>query len=353
MLQKNKILLGCLFMATICSFGCKKDELAAQPLNQNKDLLWTTDLGQKTSYSSTVTTPYQVETEVKRIISEQLGLPLNLITYGASLTNDLGADELDLLEISTEIRDFFNIQFSTGDVENLTSVGSWVEYVTNKINPVTAPNSHSDFIQTPIANGNINVTFACKISEKADGKITEIKDLTSSGTVNIHNIYDSNSNIIKTITTSYSPKPSSFSISQPTNGPVLVSWNGEVKVEENISGVKTTYKYALLHQAWIPAGSPITTNVLTPITGNGGGNPNPAFRDRLVNLFVEVYGCNPAAVLDTVLWQTNALGGDDLSSTELVIKAKNEFGCEIPDEQLELLPTVADLYQYLLAHYTY
>lgn len=353
MLQKNKTLLGCLLLATIYIMGCKKDRLTSDLLNNTKELFSAKDIGQRTSNSNPPTSAQQVEAEVKRIISEQLGLPLYLITNNASLTNDLGADELELSEISMEIKDFFNIQFSTGDAENLTTVGSWVEYVTNKIPPTAAPDGHSDLIQTPIDNGSINITFNCKISEKLDGKISEIKDLTSSGNPNIHNIYDSNSNIIQTITTSYSSKPSSILVNEPINGPLLVTWNGEIKVEINTGGVKTTYKYALVHQAWIPAGSPVTINTLTPITGTGGSNPNPTFRDRLVNVFVEVYGCAPSTVLDTVLWQTNALGGDELSPIELVNKAKNEFGCEIPDEQLELLPTVGDLYQYLLDHHTY
>lgn len=349
-------MLVCLLMATICSTGCKKDKLTTESLNNDKEQLSARDLKQRTSNAGTPTNAHQVETEVKRIISEQLGLPPYLITSSASLSNDLGADELDRLEISIEIRDFFKIQFSTGDVENLTTVGSWVNYVTNKITPITTPDSHSDLIQTPIVNGSINVTFNCKISEKLDGKISEIKDLTSSGTANTHNIYDSNSNIIQTIKTSYSSKPSSFSINEPINGPVSVTWNGEITVEVTTNGAKTTYKYALVHQAILPASSPVTINNLTLITGNGTGGgttPNPTFRDRLVNLFVEVYDCAPSAVLDTILWQTNALGGDDLSPTELLIKVKNEFGCDITDDQLELLLTVGDLYQYLLAHHTY
>ena len=43
----------------------------------------------------------------------------------------------------------------------------------------------------------------------------------------------------------------------------------------------------------------------------------------------------------------NDLGADSLDTVELVMELEDEFGIEIPDDKVEKMFTVADIYNYL------
>ena len=47
--------------------------------------------------------------KIKKIISEQLEVDQSIITDSASITGDLGADSLDLVDLAMSIEDEFDI----------------------------------------------------------------------------------------------------------------------------------------------------------------------------------------------------------------------------------------------------
>lgn len=70
---------------------------------------------------------------IKKIISEQLEVDESIITEDASITSDLGADSLDLVDLAMSIEDEFGIELSDEALEGIKTVGDMVTYVENRI----------------------------------------------------------------------------------------------------------------------------------------------------------------------------------------------------------------------------
>ncbi len=66
---------------------------------------------------------------VKSIISEQLGVDADDITLATSVTDDLNADSLDMVETLMAIEDEFDIEIPDEKVESLKTVGDLVSYI--------------------------------------------------------------------------------------------------------------------------------------------------------------------------------------------------------------------------------
>ena len=73
-----------------------------------------------------------VETRVKEIIVENLGVDGDKVTSDASFVEDLGADSLDTVELVMAFEEEFNIEIPDEDAEKLTTVGEAVSYLKNK-----------------------------------------------------------------------------------------------------------------------------------------------------------------------------------------------------------------------------
>jgi len=73
-----------------------------------------------------------VETKVKEIIVNKLGVEDSQITPEASFTNDLGADSLDTVELVMEFEKAFNLQIPDEDAEKIGTVGDAVKYIKSK-----------------------------------------------------------------------------------------------------------------------------------------------------------------------------------------------------------------------------
>jgi len=74
-----------------------------------------------------------VETKVKAIIVDKLGVDESEVTADANFTNDLGADSLDTVELIMEFEKEFDISIPDEDAENIATVGSAVKYLEEKI----------------------------------------------------------------------------------------------------------------------------------------------------------------------------------------------------------------------------
>tara|TARA_B100000902_G_scaffold137093_1_gene135307 strand:- start:4818 stop:5051 length:234 start_codon:yes stop_codon:yes gene_type:complete len=70
-----------------------------------------------------------VNTKVKAIIVDKLGVDENEVTNDASFTNDLGADSLDTVELIMELEKEFDIQIPDDEAEGIATVGDAITFV--------------------------------------------------------------------------------------------------------------------------------------------------------------------------------------------------------------------------------
>lgn len=73
-----------------------------------------------------------VESKVKEIIVNKLGVEETQITQQASFINDLGADSLDTVELIMEFEKAFNVTIDDADAEKIQTVGDAVTYLQSK-----------------------------------------------------------------------------------------------------------------------------------------------------------------------------------------------------------------------------
>jgi len=70
-----------------------------------------------------------VETRVKEIVCEQLGVGDEEVTPQASFIDDLGADSLDIVELVMALEEEYEIEISDEDAEKIKTVQDVVTYV--------------------------------------------------------------------------------------------------------------------------------------------------------------------------------------------------------------------------------
>ena len=70
-----------------------------------------------------------VESLVKEIIVEQLGVDPSEVNPQASFVNDLGADSLDTVELVMALEEEFDLEITDEDAEKIQTVGQAAEYI--------------------------------------------------------------------------------------------------------------------------------------------------------------------------------------------------------------------------------
>jgi acyl carrier protein len=70
-----------------------------------------------------------VETRVKEIVCEQLGVGDEEVTPQASFIDDLGADSLDIVELVMALEEEYEIEISDEDAEKIKTVQDVVTYI--------------------------------------------------------------------------------------------------------------------------------------------------------------------------------------------------------------------------------
>lgn len=71
--------------------------------------------------------------KIKDIIVEQLDVEEDAVTMEASITDDLGADSLDVVDLVMSIEESFDVEIPDEEVENIKTVGNIVKYIENKV----------------------------------------------------------------------------------------------------------------------------------------------------------------------------------------------------------------------------
>jgi acyl carrier protein len=71
----------------------------------------------------------EIESKVKAIIVDKLGVDESEVKPEASFTNDLGADSLDTVELIMEFEKAFGISIPDDQAEKISTVGQAIEYI--------------------------------------------------------------------------------------------------------------------------------------------------------------------------------------------------------------------------------
>lgn len=67
--------------------------------------------------------------KVKALVAEQLDAEADTITESTSITDDLGADSLDVVDLVMAIEDEFSIEIPEDQVESIKTIGDIVKYI--------------------------------------------------------------------------------------------------------------------------------------------------------------------------------------------------------------------------------
>lgn len=71
--------------------------------------------------------------KVKDLIADQLDVQdKESITEASSITDDLGADSLDVVDLVMALEDEFSVEIPEDEVENIKTVGDIVKYIEDK-----------------------------------------------------------------------------------------------------------------------------------------------------------------------------------------------------------------------------
>lgn len=67
--------------------------------------------------------------KIKDIVVDQLSVDADKVTMEASITEDLGADSLDIVDLVMAIEEEFGMKISDDAVENIKTIGDIVNYI--------------------------------------------------------------------------------------------------------------------------------------------------------------------------------------------------------------------------------
>ena len=67
--------------------------------------------------------------KVKAILSEQFDVEEDSITAETRISEDLGADSLDVVDLLMSLEDVFEVEVPDDEIENIKTVGELVKYI--------------------------------------------------------------------------------------------------------------------------------------------------------------------------------------------------------------------------------
>jgi acyl carrier protein len=74
-----------------------------------------------------------LETRVKEIIADQLGVEIEKLREDANFVQDLGADSLDVVELVMAFEEEFGIEIPDEDAEKIRTVGDVINYLKERV----------------------------------------------------------------------------------------------------------------------------------------------------------------------------------------------------------------------------
>ena len=73
-----------------------------------------------------------INTKVKKIVADHLGVDEEKVTDEASFIDDLGADSLDTVELVMAFEEEFGSEISDSDAEKILTVGDAIKFIESK-----------------------------------------------------------------------------------------------------------------------------------------------------------------------------------------------------------------------------
>ncbi|HGJ5884337.1 MULTISPECIES: acyl carrier protein [unclassified Arsenophonus] len=70
-----------------------------------------------------------IESRVKKIIAEQLGVKEDEVANNSSFVEDLGADSLDTVELVMALEEEFDTEIPDEEAEKITTVQAAIDYI--------------------------------------------------------------------------------------------------------------------------------------------------------------------------------------------------------------------------------
>ncbi len=77
----------------------------------------------------------EMKEKILQIIANQLGIDLEEITLEASVTDDLGADSLDVVELIMALEEEFNLEIPDAEAEKIVNVQNIIDYMGSALQP--------------------------------------------------------------------------------------------------------------------------------------------------------------------------------------------------------------------------
>ncbi len=71
----------------------------------------------------------EIESKVKKIVAEQMGVAEEEIHRETSFVNDLNADSLDTVELVMEFEEKFELNIPDEEAEKIQTVGQAIDYI--------------------------------------------------------------------------------------------------------------------------------------------------------------------------------------------------------------------------------
>lgn len=71
----------------------------------------------------------EIESKVKKIVAEQMGVAESEISRDTSFVNDLNADSLDTVELVMEFEEHFEMSIPDEEAEKIQTVGQAIDYI--------------------------------------------------------------------------------------------------------------------------------------------------------------------------------------------------------------------------------
>lgn len=72
--------------------------------------------------------------KVREILVDQLDVEEDAVTMDASITGDLGADSLDIVDLVMSLEEEFDTEIPDEEIENIKTVGDIVKYIETNTN---------------------------------------------------------------------------------------------------------------------------------------------------------------------------------------------------------------------------
>ena len=74
----------------------------------------------------------EIETQVKQIVVDHLGIDVAKVTPESKFIDDLGADSLDTVELVMAFEEEFGSEISDSEAEKIFTVGDAIKFVESK-----------------------------------------------------------------------------------------------------------------------------------------------------------------------------------------------------------------------------